>query len=125
MLMVIFGAGASYDSNPSWHPGGTNDHAARLPLANGLFSIRFADERRQFERMLPIVPFLETTPSGMTIEQRLEELQADAERDPERHRQLAAVRFYLHSMIWGCEQRWLDELRGVSNYKTLLDEIRS
>ena len=53
----------------------------------------------------------------------LEGLQVEAEEYPERHRQLAAVRFYLHFMLWECERYWNDVARGVTNYKTLLDQL--
>ena len=50
-------------------------------------------------------------------------MQAEAEEYPERHKQLAAVRFYLHFMLWESERYWNDVARGVTNYKSLLDQI--
>ena len=125
MLMVVFGAGASYDSNPSRRPG--HSPAAELhrpPLANDLFGDRelFADAIRLFPRCHPIIPNLRHT-GGRTVESVLQGFQAEASEYPPRYRQLAAVRYYLHYMLWECETRWKDEAKGVTNYKSLLDQI--
>jgi hypothetical protein len=126
MLTVIFGAGASYDSNPSWRPGGVPAaEAYRPPLADQLFGDRelFAEAIARFERFHPIIPRLRHT-EGRTVENVMQELQAEAGEDPERHRQLAAVRYYLQFMLWECTRRWRDQAKGISNYKSLLDQIR-
>jgi len=39
--------------------------------------------------------------------------------------QLAAVRYYLRDLIYTCEQQWSELTRGVSNYGTLLEQIRT
>jgi hypothetical protein len=133
MLMVIFGAGASYDSDPtrpapippsSWTS--NVDLGDRPPLANQLFDNRreFANELARFPACRPIVPFLRGSASIETV---LEGLQREATASPaypERHRQLAAVRYYLQMLLSGCDERWYADTRGVTNYVTLLDEIR-
>ncbi|MBI1894709.1 MAG: hypothetical protein HYS14_11415, partial [Candidatus Rokubacteria bacterium] len=122
MLMVIFGAGASYDSAPSYPPG--MGLVERPPLADQLFENReqFAGVLKQFPECHEIVPRLRHR-SGNSVERELEALQAQAETHPERHRQLAAVRYYLQLMLFDCQARWEDLIKGVSNYKTLLDDI--
>jgi hypothetical protein len=127
MLMVVFGAGASYDSVPH-RPSSSSDmikYSDRLPLANELFGDRnhFAEALSQFPRCLPVVPYLRHLASGSTVEHVLEQFQAEATEYPERHRQLASIRYYLHLMLWQCEHRWEGEARGVTNFKTLLDQI--
>ena len=125
MIMVIFGAGASHDSVPSRPP--TNYSLdARLPLASELFSDRnvVRDALSRFPQCRPIIPYLQSPPAGVTIEQTLEALQSEAETDPERTRQLAAIRFYLHFVIWEWERIWDGEARGITNYVTLLDQLR-
>jgi len=67
---------------------------------------------------------LRSLPPGTSFEQRLEELQAEGERDPVRQSQLAAVRFYLRMMLWFCEQRWISASQGVTNYHSLIDQLR-
>lgn len=127
MLMVIFGAGASYDSAPSYPPGGVRGRMLkeRLPLAEELFSDRplFADTISQFPKCQPVIPLLRDLREGITVERVLEGLQADAEEYPERSRQLAAIRYYLQVMLWQCEAQWQSVVKGVTNYKTLLDQI--
>ncbi len=56
----------------------------------------------------------------------LQRLQAEAKEYPERHSQLAAIRFYLHYILWQAGQGWRDEVvRGHgSNYEALLDRIQ-
>ena len=124
--MVIFGAGASYDSVPSRPPSDYPRLEARLPLASELFSERdeVRDALSRFPQCRPIVPYLRSPPAGVTIEQTLETLQSEAETDPERTRQLAAVRFYLHYVIWECERSWDGVARGITNYVTLFDQLR-
>ena len=49
---------------------------------------------------------------------------SEADAYPERRRQLAAVRFYLRNAIARCSNSWNTRGHGVTNYKTLLDQIR-
>ncbi|MFZ3326821.1 MAG: hypothetical protein WA231_13425 [Methylocella sp.] len=51
-------------------------------------------------------------------------MQEEGKTDPERLRQLAAVRFYLQYVIWQCEIKWEDEAKGPTNYVTVLDQLR-
>lgn len=131
MILVVFGAGASYDSVPFKRTSLRNREANREafpnrpPLANELFlpTGLFAECLRSFPACWPIVPYLQSSDGG-TIEHRLEILQAEEDKDPERKRQIAAVRYYLHFMIAECERRWSPVTAGVSNYLTLLDQLR-
>src|SRR5216684_7194564 len=104
MLMVIFGAGASYDSIPAHPPhagsfavrqgrGGPVGTAQRLPLANELFADRddFALWVARFDRCQPIMPLLRKASTSSTVEGALEDLQKEAGEYPERYRQLAAI----------------------------------
>lgn len=123
MLMVVFGAGASYDAVPS-RPAAPpySDLDARLPLANQLFDDRplFSAVMQQFPRCQAIIPWVRNVPN---VEQVLEHLQTESDAYAERHRQLAAVRYYLNSMLWQCQSHWNGIAKGVTNYKTLLDQI--
>jgi len=134
MLMVVFGAGASFDSaasypgdNPSY-PSGPNPseiQTNRPPLADELFDDRprFAAALAKFPECQPIIPKLRHRKDDAPVERVLEQLQTAAESYPEGERQLAAIRYYLHSMLWDCEEQWEKIHNGVTNYKTLLDEI--
>jgi len=129
MLMVVFGAGASYDSMPA-RPAKEGEHTAywqdRPPLANELFDPEreeFLEVIKRFPKCQPVIPYLQRPADG-SVERVLERLQTEAQEDSERRRQLAAIRFYLHFMLWDCEERWKKHTAGVTNYKTLLDQIR-
>ncbi len=129
MLMIVFGAGASYDSAPS-HPTLKNEdwhrYQYRLPLADQLFEERplSAKIARHFPRLLPIIPELRHLKPDSSVEHELEKLREEAVDHPDVTKQLAAVRFYLQWMIWECQRKWNAETTGgVTNYRTLLNQI--
>ena len=130
MILVILGAGASYDSVPAKLP----DEAAyvrerlpsRPPLADELFlDINpFAAALERFEDCHQIVTYLRKPDKGRTIEQKLELLRAEEADDPKRKRQLAAVMYYLQYVISVCENLWSQDVGDITNHKTLLDQLR-
>lgn len=128
MLLVILGAGASYDSAPSRHPldGRYTDLPYRPPLANQLFGDRpyFGQVMNKYSQCLPIIPRLRHISGDSSVEIELQKLQADATMYPERHRQLAAIRYYLQDILWDCTSHWLKETQNISNYATLVDDIK-
>ena len=119
MLLIIFGAGASHDS---WSDKGAEDKSGRIPLADDLFDVEFA--QYVLKEMRPILPLLRTRPAGTTVEHRLEELQSEVGVYETRARQLMAVRLYLSRMLTAVEAAWVKETGAVSNYRTLVDELR-
>lgn len=128
MLLVIFGAGASYDSVPHLPPptlGHSEPHIReeRPPLANQLFEDRplFVRAMERFPACIPLIPSLRG--QGVMVENRLSEIRSQAATFPERHRQLAAIRFYLRLALWECQDKWHEIHRGITNYSALLDEI--
>jgi len=132
MLMVIIGAGASYDSCPTYpagrRPKSSNevvDEDHRPPLANQLFDNRpaFAKALVGYPECLKIAPYLRQLPQDKTLEAVLQDLQSAAVKYPEKERQFAEVRCYLHDVITRSAQSWSEVGMGVSNYKTLLYEI--
>jgi hypothetical protein len=125
MLLVIFGAGASYDSASSYPPQPGDGLVERPPLASQLFEDRprFAEALRSFPRCQPLIPRLRHPPEGATVEELLQEYRAQAEKYPERHCQLAAIRYYLHYVLWQLGNHWQNTHQGITNYKTLLDDL--
>jgi len=127
MLMVIFGAGASYDSMPS-HPASprTSAHHEELrpPLASQLFENRaqFAAALKEFPDCHAIIPWLRN-PQGVTLEAALQQFQDGANSYPARYSQLAAVRYYLQQMLYRCGEGWKHLAMGITNYKSLLDMV--
>ena len=122
MLLVVLGAGASHDSvNPRKHR--SLDERDRPPLADGLFHHRFGPMFRQFPQFAGIVDRLRDVPSGTTLEQVLETIQAEAEEYPKRHEQLTAVRFYLQHVLYNCGNAWEDAADHATNHVALFDRI--
>jgi hypothetical protein len=133
MLLVVFGAGASYDSDPDHLPPlyDPNVRADRLPplehhrppLANSLFDNRpqFLNAMESFPECLVLISRLRKP--GVAVEQELAKFQEQASVYPDRHRQLIAIRFYLRRALWECQDRWNGVHHGVTNYAVLLGEI--
>lgn len=78
----------------------------------------------RFPQCLPIVPWLRHL-NGKPLERELERLQDEGKEYAERYKQIAAVRYYLHFMLWNCDQAWMSQtVKGITNHKTLLDQIQ-
>ena len=137
MLMVIFGAGASYDSVPAYpppqsgrlpiatpHAGDVANNYHRPPLANQLFENRplFANTIQLYSACEPIIPRLRNH-HGETVEAALQDLQEKADGYSRGPAQLAAVRYYLVHAISNTQRLWSNVACGVTNYKTFLDQI--
>jgi hypothetical protein len=127
MILVIMGAGASYDSIHSKPPSRSFDN--RPPLANNLFDEQYLIKGRiqEFGRCAAIIPDLQNTADGKSLEQKLQKYQEQADSNPERYReryrQLAGLRFFLQNMIFNIDQPWYDSGLHISNHLTLIDHI--
>lgn len=132
MILVIFGAGASYDSCPTLPVKGLstqeirNNRPERPPLAAELFYNNdiFSQPLRQYWECNPIVPYLRDIPSGVSFEEVLDTIQEESKTDPIRIKQLTGIRFYLQDMLFQCEAHWGGQTRGITNYLTLMDQLR-
>jgi hypothetical protein len=130
VLLVVFGAGASYDSVPTYQPRSwrVDGLQQRPPLANDLFDERtlFADTALRLYQLLPILPRLRHRADNVTVEAVLQQFQTEAGQDHQRYRQLTAIRYYLHYTLLLISERWQLDIvnRNGSNYHTLLDHIR-
>lgn len=136
--MVIFGAGASYDSCPTYPPGkpvpprsphiADLAHLRRLPLANDLFDNRdiFVEALDNFPQCKTIVAKLRSaslTPNEVSIEAVLQRIQDEAANYPRGLQELAGIRYYLQRAIRNCQGHWYEISRGVTNYLALVREI--
>ena len=129
MILVICGAGASYDSVTSLplHEFGRAPSPYRPPLASELFNpdnVLVKDAIKEFPQCYEILPYLQRIPDGQSIETKLEELQNEAEVDLVRKKHIAAILYYLQYLISQFERRWADVHSGVTNYRTLIDQLR-
>lgn len=135
MLMVIFGAGASYDSSPDYAPTSEDMHNTpggivvlreyRPPLANQLFELRtsFATAAEEIPRCQPILDQLRNRPSDMSVEQQLGKLREQALNYPEGQRQLVSVQFYLQWIIGECQSEWNQRIKSHTTYRVLVGQI--
>ena len=123
MLMVVFGAGASFDSvNLSQHP--NIDPAYRPPLANDLFHSRFDDMFHGLRsELVPILNMLRSLPNDRPVERVLQELEERAAGYPRRRGQLMAVRFYLRLLLRSCGDVYAEGADHATNYVALFDSI--
>lgn len=152
MLMVIFGAGASYDSSPDFPPPDPSHMAPgaiagafssavppsvpfppdpreawRPPMTNNLFfdaDNKFGSIVLAYPRLRGILPFLRRPQSGRSIEEQLELYLDESSTDQERTRQLFSVRYYLHDFFRVISEEWLKHTNRVTNYAVLIDQIR-
>jgi hypothetical protein len=140
VLLVIFGAGASYDSvlhfppptpntasqsnfgfPPSIERASTHEDS-RPPLANQLFDDRglFVQVMNEYVACKPLVNLLR---GNVHVERQLAKFEEEAKTFPPRHSQLAAIRYYLHHMLWNCQDNWGNLHQGITNYVTFLDAV--
>jgi hypothetical protein len=134
-LLVIFGAGASYDSiNPATfitNPNERNIYSPyyRPPLASQLF-----EDRPNFNDILKLYPYFNgrvpdlrrkvaAGAGGFNVEHELERIKAEAEQYPPAIVELAAMRFYLRRVLWDCGITWHERAAGATNYAELLSRI--
>jgi hypothetical protein len=117
MLMVVFGAGASYDSWPSFPPDKLprTSEPLRPPLAKELFvySEQFRAVSAKYSQCQPLIPYLEAQEN---VEDILETFRAKADRNPESRSQLMAIQFYIREIVRLCEAHWRRRTHGVTNY---------
>ena len=126
--MIVFGAGASYDSDPD-HPS-TDTHdpvrpSSRPPLAANLFDPRFAPHLDKHTAVRGVMTSLrQSNESGVSIERRLQELLEQSEHRPQVARQLMEMRWYLQDVIIGATRSWHNQHHGATCYAALLDQVQ-
>jgi hypothetical protein len=142
MLMVIFGAGASYDSAQAYRPvyagGSANQNFGpqtpqqddggpwRPPLAKDLFLDRrhvLGDIVARYPKLSHILPYLRESSNGKSVEEILESLQEEGRDNAESQREFASVRFYLCELLHKVTQEWSSQTNGITNYAPLIREI--
>lgn len=120
LLLVIYGAGASFDSCADVD---ISTKADRIPMADDLFDTQYAPYVRGRAPMRAVLPWLRHRQDGKNVEQVLEQLRGQAAEYPTRLRQLMAIRLYLAAMIRDVEDNWVKRTDAVSNYRTMVDEL--
>jgi hypothetical protein len=118
VLLVIFGAGASYDSDPAI-PQLAFPH--RPPLAAGLFTSTFGDIKDKHPESSILFPRL--TRAGSKIEQELESIVSQTDTYENYNRGLVSLRYYLTDVLETCEGDWLRSYHPVTNYLYLVERL--
>lgn len=129
MLVVILGAGASWDSvDLGLNPQAESRLSHRPPLARELFDPNRPNFNNAVEHIPQIIPVLNKLRRAARDEQALEdvlerlETEANDEYDV-RHRHLLAVRVYLQWILRECGDAWRQAAQGNTHYDELVDEV--
>jgi hypothetical protein len=132
LLLVIFGAGASYDSvdlnlTPSLERFVDSGEMYRPPLARELFDERpdFLNAMNRWQRISMLIPRLRLAArgNGVAIETTLREIQAEADDFAERRSHLMALEFYLREILDTPMVNWLQAAGRATNYSGLFDQL--
>lgn len=122
MLVVILGAGASYDSDPDTPP----DQAARSrpPLTKELFDrVRFGHILSEWEECTVLIPELRLAARRGAVEQRLEEFRDEGQHAQHVNHAVEALRYYLRSVIETECGAWYRALDRVTTYVELTRQL--
>lgn len=127
MILVILGAGASYDSYSAKAPrGGAEGY--RPPLANQLFQPRpeflpFARDYPECQEVAARLRPLADDHGEWSIERAFAALDEDRGGSLPRRKQFLSVRFYLQQMLTSVEHQWLASTLEETNYLPLVDGL--
>jgi hypothetical protein len=140
MLLVVTGAGASFDSSLEVPPGSHHPRVSpyrhsdtRLPLTDDLFAPDrpYSDNGASNRRMQALVPELRRAiENGTGLEAALGVVAERAARDPETRRQLSAMRHYLLDVVDTCQHGaaghtgWWKRTAGITAYTDLVEQVR-
>src|SRR4051794_21035544 len=103
MLTIIFGAGASYDSDPdkSSIVQQSDYDVIRPPLAKDLFAKRFGQQAMMHPDAATLIPQLRRAArkNPPEVEQELENISNDRSYYAGAYRQLLSMRYYLKDVV--------------------------
>jgi hypothetical protein len=130
MLLVIFGAGATYDAvNPRNLDEIPELRPPQPPLASELFAVRpsFGQFIDRYGPLRAIIDRMRDAAVGGTtsIEHEFESIVSEAADNLTVRRQLAGARFYLHDGIEDSTLTYARAANGVTNYHVLVDRINA
>jgi len=130
MLLVILGAGASYDSaDPYYVDNAIQDEIPEWqpPLANGLFGRRshFLKAIDSFKDSRSLVVQLRTALADGTrqLEEELDKVSEKAATDARAATQLMAIRYYLQQTLQACSHHWHRITNGCTYYQVLVERL--
>lgn len=119
-LLVILGAGASYDSIASL---ATRAVAGRPPLARQLFGAEYNQYVERHPVAGPLVAYLRDLPQGTNLEAELDRIQTEeAAASATRRRQVFALRYYLRDVLRDAA-KFESNAPAQTNYHLLIDRL--
>lgn len=124
MLTIVFGAGASFDSDPNSSSVDSNpphNYEGRPPLARDLFAQRYANIGRGHPSALPI--FSRLRRAAPNIEHELEVLSSESTLYSYIPKQLLSVRYYLHDVINNAQNHWGNVTQDNTTYLEFFDIV--
>jgi hypothetical protein len=126
LFLVIFGAGASYDSVQLRGPVTTEED--RPPLAAELFDPdrrSFVEAAYEWREGAGLIGEIRSSVAGGTgVETALERFVGYASAgDPETIRGLLAIRYYIRQVITQCATNWSRKYGNVTNHRMLFNQI--
>jgi len=125
MLMVIFGAGASYDSDARRPVSGPRN-ASRPPLTEHLIDERHRRIADEYPASISVIDYVQqniSEDSPSSLEMILAQYAARAENSSACRQALVAFRFYLCRLITNATDEWLRETHGLTTYLSLLNQL--
>jgi hypothetical protein len=130
VLMVIFGAGASFDSFAECPPGSDAldqqpqswQLKSRPPLAQQLFSLQYGEHAAKYRECQGLFPDLRR---ALSVEEELERISLESIADPHVQIELLALRYYIRDVIQHSMEGWHGFTSYVTNYSELLRRLRS
>lgn len=134
-LMVIAGAGASFDSDlervPERYTDGRWERirdpyaAERIPLAKDLFGRRFASIRNRYPRVQSLAAAVMGALGKFTVEEFLGDYRESRAGDPIATAKLMAARYYISDLIKQQEERWYIDRSENNNWMAFLEYFRA
>jgi hypothetical protein len=126
--MILFGAGASFDSINIYPPGDPTHPREKLrpPLANDLFDDRpaFAEAINAYPQVRYLAHRLRGLPDGTGLETAIERMLAEDDPGGLLLKAVTAFRFYLQRTLWENAIEWSKLASGATNYLGLITDVR-
>jgi hypothetical protein len=129
MLIVVFGAGATFDSDPARpvDPTKKPDWPGRPPVARHLFDVTNLTAREAatlFSRARATMLAADREiAAGANVEELLQALQDEADSHEPARAAMLAIRFYLQRICHEIPSAWSRDCAGGTNYVAMLDEL--
>jgi hypothetical protein len=124
-LLIVAGAGASFDSvpEPGWSKEQRNNEELRPPLAAELFEAR-AHHLQSLAKFRDCAPMVAELRNATSVEDAIEALVTYRQSGHEQTaRQLMALRYYISNVVLNSTETWRTMAQGATNYAALINKV--